>query len=166
MTVRICAGTATCLLGCPLALCTICGNRSEVSWLQWPLRQWAYRCIHTPLEKWARLIEQCTSPQVPQIFALTEAHFRHMFSTLSKEAYFSHRSQAILRLGVMRGSCRFLFLLYKLALHLPCLCSQWYLPTPHSITAGKDAVKNIAQTNVQEERKCFFSGNNSKFSAL
>lgn len=87
------------------------------------------------------LIEPHTSPQVPSIFALTETHFRYMFSTLSEEACFSHRSWEVLRLGVVKGGCGFLFLLYKLALHLSCLCSRCYLPTPHSVAAGKDAVK-------------------------
>lgn len=71
------------------------------------------------------LIELHTTPQVPPIFALTETHFRHMFSTLAEEACFPHKSWKVLRLEVAKEGCRFLFLLYKLALRLSCLCSHW-----------------------------------------
>lgn len=84
------------------------------------------------------MIERHTSPQVPSIFAVTETHFRSMFSTLSEEACFSRRSWEILRLRVVKGGCGFLFLLYKLALHLSCLYSRCYT---HSVASGKYAVK-------------------------
>lgn len=99
------------------------------------------------------LIEPHTSPRVPSIFALTETHFRYMSNTLSEEACFSHRSWEVLRLDVVEEGCRFLFLLYKLALHLPCLCSQWYLPTPQSVAAGNDAVKKCNSNQWRKETK-------------
>lgn len=101
------------------------------------------------------LIESHTSPQVPSIFALTETHFRYMFSTLSEETCFPHRSWEVLRLEVVKEGCRFLFLLYKLASHLPCLCSQWYLPTPQSVAAGKDAVKKYNSNQWRKKQKRF-----------
>lgn len=116
------------------------------------------------------LIEPHTSPQVPSIFSLTETHFRYLFSTLSEEACFSRRSWEVLRLGVVKGGCGFLFLLYKLALPLSCLYSRCSLSTPHSVASGKYAVRKRNSNQclgrkITRTKHGFFSENNGKFSA-
>lgn len=125
------------------------------SWLWWPLKPWAHRCTHTSVEQWADWLNHTQVLRCPRYLPslrLTSdtslvLYQKRLVSPTGHGKYWGWK-------WWKRDAGSF-FLLYKLALHLPCLCSQWYLPTPQSVAAGKDAVKKCNSNQWRKKQKRF-----------